>query len=81
MLYLFLICLALAGLNIVQVILHYHEKKELFDRYMAGDYRAYNYYTKEYPIELKDKEKALEKERGRVLSDEEIAEREAAEGF
>jgi len=64
----------LGGLNILQAILHhrerveveklhYEEKADIFNRYMAGDYKTYEYFKKEFPVEVEDKKEKLEAER------------------
>lgn len=60
MLYLFIISVILALTNALQTIFHYREKKQLFDRYMAGDLREYKYFEKDYPNEVKQKKKMFD---------------------
>ncbi|HZX09501.1 MAG TPA: hypothetical protein VFG01_01030 [Acidobacteriota bacterium] len=60
MLFLFIISIILALTNALQTILHYREKRQLFDRYMAGDLKEYKYLEKEYPSEVKQKRKLFE---------------------
>jgi hypothetical protein len=43
--------------------LHYKEKEEIFNRYMAGDYRGYRYFKDESPVIVDDMKKTMEKER------------------
>lgn len=83
--YLFIALIAclviLGGLNILQVILHYREKGEIFNRFMATDYREYQYHKKEYEVDVDHKEKTygqMEKEKEKELSPLEIEARKKA---
>ena len=61
--------------------LHYKEKEEIFNRYMAGDYKAYRYFKDENPVVVDDMKKTMEKERERAKTREEIEREEAASRF
>ena len=61
--------------------LHYKEKEEIFNRYMAGDYKAYRYFKDENPVVVDDMRKTMEKERERAKTREEIEREEAASRF
>lgn len=63
MIYLFAALIVSLATNVVLAVLHYREKGEIFNRFMAGDYRAYQYFKKEFPIEVEDKKERLEAER------------------
>jgi hypothetical protein len=52
--------------------LHYKEKEELFNRYMAGDYQTYKYFKDENPVIVEDMKKTMEKERERTKTKEEV---------
>lgn len=62
-----IVVVALGGIAgmILQTVLHAKEKREIFDRYMAGDYRMYKYYQEENPVAVdlmkKRAEAAIEK--------------------
>ncbi|MCD6194266.1 MAG: hypothetical protein J7L26_12515 [Candidatus Aminicenantes bacterium] len=62
MFYLFVALVLSIIANIVQVYLHYKEKDEVFNRFMARDYREYRYFKEEYPkeVDLATKEKKEE---------------------
>jgi len=85
MIYLFISLIAslviLGGLNVIQVILHYREKEEIFRKYMAGDYRLYQYFKKEYPVEVDNLEKNLEKKREEMLTPEQQKKKNIASQF
>jgi len=53
---LILAIVVLSGLNFLQVIWHYREKKDLFDRYLAENLPELEYYRKEYPGAVKHQE-------------------------
>ena len=61
--------------------LHYKEKEEIFNRFMAGDYRAYRYFKDESPVVVDDMKKMMEKERDRKKTQEEAEKEEAAKRF
>ena len=61
--------------------LHYREKEEIFNRFMAGDYRAYRYFKDENPAIVEDMKKTMEKERERTKSREESEKEEMASRF
>ena len=61
--------------------LHYKEKEEIFNRYMAGDYRAYRYFKDENPAIVEDMKKTMEKERERTKTREESEKEEMASRF
>ena len=61
--------------------LHYKEKEEIFNRYMAGDYKAYRYFKDENPVVVDDMRKTMEKEREKAKTREEIEREEAASRF
>lgn len=61
--------------------LHYKEKEEIFNRYMAGDYKAYRYFKDENPVVVDNMKKTMEKERERAKTQEEIEREEAASRF
>lgn len=68
--------------TVAQLILHYREKKDIFDRFMARDFREYKYLKEDLPIQLKDKEKRLEESRKQPpLTEEERKLQERAKGF
>jgi len=52
--------------------LHYKEKEEIFNRYMAGDYQTYRYFKDENPAIVEDMKKTMEKERERTKTKEEV---------
>jgi len=86
--YLFIALIAslviLGGLNILQVILHYREKGEIFNRFMATDYHSYKYHEKEYEVDVAHKEKTyeqMEKEKEKEATPEEIEKKRKAQGF
>lgn len=47
------------GLNIVQVLLHYREKEELFKKFMSRNLADYQAQTKALDVELEDEKKRL----------------------
>lgn len=51
------------GLNIVQVLLHYREKEELFKKFMARNLADYQAQTKGLDVELEDLRKKLAQKR------------------
>ncbi|HUU38003.1 MAG TPA: hypothetical protein VMW46_07365 [Candidatus Desulfaltia sp.] len=61
--YLFAALIVSLATNVILAVLHYREKKEIFNRFMAGDYRTYQYFKKEFPVEVEDKKEKLEAER------------------
>jgi len=61
--------------------LHYREKEEIFNRFMAGDYRAYRYFKDENPAIVEDMKKTMEKERERTKTREESEKEEMASRF
>lgn len=81
MFYLFIALVLALAVVAVQNVLHYKEKKELFDRFMAGDYKSYNYFREEYPGAVKEKEARVEEERKRKPTAAELAAEEAAKRF
>lgn len=60
--------------NIALVVLltdrHYREKKDIFNRFMAADYRVYNYHEKVQPVEIENWKKKLENADGTGVSEE-----------
>jgi len=79
--YLFAALLVSLATNVILAVLHYREKREIFDRFMAGDYRAYQYFKEEFPVEVKDKDRRLEKDREKEPDAKEAELRRKAEGF
>jgi predicted transcriptional regulator len=61
--------------------LHYKEKEEIFNRYMAADYQAYRYFKDESPAIVEDMKKTMEKERERTKTKEEVEKEERASRF
>lgn len=61
--------------------LHYKEKEEIFNRYMAGDYRGYRYFKDESPVIVDDMKKTMEKERERAKTQMENEKEEIAKRF
>jgi hypothetical protein len=61
--------------------LHYQEKEEIFNRYMATDYKTYRYFKDEAPLLLDDLKKNQEKERERTRTKEEAEREEVASRF
>lgn len=61
--------------------LHYKEKEEIFNRYMAGDYRGYRYFKDESPVIVDDMKKTMEKERERTKTQAEAEKEEMASRF
>lgn len=62
----------LGGLNILQVVFHYREKRELFTRFSAKSLSEAEFYLKEYPKDVAEKVKRFEEERKKPDSEEEI---------
>jgi hypothetical protein len=60
---------------------HYEEKKEIFNRFMAGDYRAYMYFKDENKVVVDNLKKRLEAEREKVETEEDLEKKRAAEAF
>jgi len=62
MFYLFIALVLSIIANIIQIYLHYKEKDEVFNRFMARDYSEYRYFKEEYPkeVDLATKEKKEE---------------------
>ena len=75
--------LVLAGLNFLQVIWHYREKKDIFERYMARDLQELEYFRKEYPgaVEHKEKIKEEQLENMKKMTPAEVRAQEMAKGF
>jgi|GEM_PF-3855514 len=63
MLFLFILCVILAVIVFAQNILHYREKRELYDRIMAADLGEFKRFRDEFPVEVDHKKKALEGQR------------------
>ena len=61
--------------------LHYKEKEEIFNRYMAGDYQGYRYFKDESPVIVDDMKKTMEKERERTKTQTENEKEEMAKRF
>lgn len=61
--------------------LHYEEKAEVFNRFMARDYSTYKYFKEEHPVVLDDMKKTMEKERERTKTNAEEEAEAAARGF
>ena len=61
--------------------LHYREKEEIFNRYMAGSYQSYRYFKDEYPTVVDDTKKTLEKEREKVKTAEDEEKEKMASRF
>lgn len=61
--------------------LHYKEKEEIFNRYMAGDYKTYRYFKDESPVIVEDLKKTMDKERERTKTQEEVEKEEMASRF
>ena len=75
------IILALVATIVIEIKLHYQEKKEIFDRFMAGDYKSYEYYQKEYPGLVEEREKRMAAEREKVKTKAEVEAEKKAKGF
>lgn len=56
MIYLFIALIVALLINGLEIYLHYKEKEDVFDRYMAKSMGEYEYYKKEYPGDVKNKE-------------------------
>lgn len=61
--------------------LHYREKEEIFNRYMAGSYQSYRYFKDEYPAVVDDTKKTMEKEREKVKTAEDEEKEKMASRF
>jgi hypothetical protein len=70
--YLFFALIASLALNGLQMILHHRERRSVMDRFMAQDFRTFQYFDKAYPGEVKDKEAKMEAERERKKTEAEI---------
>jgi len=73
----FLFVRAISNLN----KLHYEEKSEIFNRFMAGDYSAYRYFKDEQPVVVDDMKKRMEKERSKTKTGAEVEKEQMARGF
>jgi len=73
--------IAALAVILAQNVLHYREKRDLFNRFMAGDYKTYNHFEKVLPEQMKQQEKILEKKLEEKVTPEVLRAREAARGF
>lgn len=78
-----IVVVALGGFAavILQTVLHAKEKREIFDRYMAGDYRMYKYYQEENPIAVELMKKKAEANLEKKDSPEDVMRRAKASGM
>jgi hypothetical protein len=60
MIFLFIGLLASLAVTALEIYLHYREKEEIFNRYMAGDYQSYRYYKDQFKTEIALQEKEAE---------------------
>lgn len=63
--------LALATICI-QNVLHYKEKKEIFNRFFAGDYKTYKQFEDIIPAKMKAEEEARKEKPKKVLTRAEL---------
>jgi len=61
--FLFVIGLVSIIAILVQQFLHQREKKDIFDRFMARNFREYKYFKEDFPIQIEHKKEALEEQR------------------
>jgi len=75
--------LVLGGIIVFLVIAHHKEKEEIFNRYMAGDYKTYQYYDKEYEkfVDRKDESIKEKIDREKNMTSGERKRKEAASQF
>jgi len=60
LIFLFVIAIVSILALLAQQKLHQNEKKDIFDRFMARDFREYKYLKDEFPIELEGKKHEIE---------------------
>jgi len=72
------LCFSIAALVAV-TYLHYREKKELFDRFMAQDFSRYMYHKQIQPVEVDNFKKNLKVKTEKTEA--QIERERAAEGF
>lgn len=80
-LYLFIALIVSLLINAFLVKVHYKEKEDIFAKFMARDLREAEYFKKEYPEEIKERQKKMEEERKTKLTAEEIVAKAAAENL
>jgi len=80
-LFLFIALIASLLINALQLKFHYKEKEDIFAKFMARDLREAEYFKKEYPKEIKERQKKMEQDRKNVLTPEEIVAKSAAENL
>jgi hypothetical protein len=80
-LFLFLALVLSLGLNALQMRLNHKEKKEILTKFMAKSLAEAEYYEKEYPKDVKVKEKKLKTMAEKKLSPLEIETRLKAEEY
>lgn len=82
LIFLFVFAIVAVLALLAQQFLHQKEKKDIFDRFMAQDFREYKYLKDEFPIELKRKKHEIEEKRNQpALSDEQKKMQETAKRF
>jgi hypothetical protein len=79
--FLFIVALAALAVIALQNVLHYKEKKEIFNRFFAGDYKTYKQFEEILPAKMKADEKIREEERKKVLTPAELEARTKAGRF
>ena len=78
-LFLFIALIVSLLINALQVKFHYKEKEDIFAKFMAKSLTEAEYFKKEYPKEIKERQKKMEEERKTKLTPEEIVAKRAAE--
>lgn len=81
MIFLFIALVLALVVIAVQNVLHYKEKREIFDKFMACDFKTYQYFSKEYPGIVKEKEASAAAKREERPTVAEMVAREKAKGF
>lgn len=80
-LYLFIALILSILANAYQLKLHYKEKKDIFNKFMARNLAEAEYFDKFYPNATKEQIKAMKKEREKVLTEAEKKMKEVASKF
>lgn len=60
---------------------HYKEKDEIFNRFMALDFHQYQYFREQFKGEVEHQKKVLKKKREEKITPEEKEKRDKAGGF
>jgi len=80
-LFLFIALIVSLLINALQVKFHYKEKEDIFAKFMAKSLTEAEYFKKEYPKEIKERQKKMEQDRKKVLTEEEIVAKRAADNL